>query len=496
MNNNIYDLLNLTENEGESGNTPLSDKEVNILMKRICNENESENRKKITLKNRRLISAIAAVAAVAVIAPASVYAYKQITASIEKTAPYQNTVKIEPVKNEDFKEDSTSVSDEYMTWNLGYVPDGFIFGESNTGHEGKYHNEELNSGITPCFYRIPENMDNFEINLKYSDRCENYESGDNTAMINYRIGYDADDNDPSAFGREVWICFGDTRYVLQLYIGNGVSEEDMYKIIDNASLVPADKICYSENFSWLNESSDNHMTYSDNHETVDLEKCNLVKIGETGEYSSMGCSFKINSAEITDSFNGITTDGCGWDCDFSEYMDENGDILPNTRTWYKFGNGVNRINEDIESYEMPFHILKLKITAVNTADEYQELCICPSLYDIEQNSISLLSENDENIPKGYEDRNNINFRDSLFSQSNKAPFVNREEFFSFNTDSAHMGGKNYVNLEAGETADFEVCFMIADNNVGKPYLTFYCTNSSEIQSLSSGNPLYDLTEVK
>lgn len=508
MNSNIYDLLNLTKNEEELTDAPLSDMEVNSLMKRFHNKNNNIVQK-MTSKKRRIVAAVISAAAVTALIPASVYAYSRISASIQKTAPYQNTVRIESLADKSTT-DATPVSEGYMTWSLGYLPEGYVQNENGL----KFHNAADGSGISPCLYRIPETMDNFEINLRYSATCENYESNGKTAMINYRAGYNESDNISKEFGREVWICFDNTRYVLQLYIGNGVSKDDLYKIIDNASLVPSDVKTYAEHFDWLKESGkpDKEYVKSENSEKSDMrsvspEECNVVPIGETGSCKTpdgyADCSFRINSAEITDSFEGINTDACGYNTDYSEYMDENGNVLPNTRTWFKYGNGVDTLNEDIGSYEMPFHILKLNVTASNDTDKYKEICISPELISFTSDSVPTPFEIDENVPEGYEDLRyvpdgyspaDISYRDSLFNKSNKK-YLGRNEFFSFNTDEAHMGGKNYIKLNAGESADFEICFMISDNNIGKTYLMFYSVNSLS-QSLRNGYPLYDLTGIK
>mgnify|MGYP003294384438 CR=1 FL=1 len=350
-------------------------------------------------------------------------------------------------------------------------------------------------------------MDNFEVDLSNSARCENYESNGNTAMINYRIGYDEGENDPRDYGREVWIYFGDTRYVLQLTIGNGISQDDLYKIIDNASLVPTNEQRFGEYFPWLDDSSNADKEYFDStFFPISLDECNIVQIGETGSYKSpdgfINCSFTINSAEITDSFDGIDTDSCGWYADYSEYMDENGNILPNTRTWFTVGDGVNTIDEDIESVDMPFHILKLNVTAVNYSDEQQEIGICPNLISFNSDSVPMPFEIDDNVPNGYENLkvrtiydSELDFSDSLLSLE-KEEYIPANYNFSFNTDDTHKGDRNSLRLDAGESADFEVCFMISDNSIGKTYLQFYRIGNSESSSFRKGYPLYDLTEIK
>ena len=96
MNDKIYSLLNKTRNDVElSEETPLSDKEVNLIMKRYRNENNAETKK--VQKKHRFPAAAAVLAAAVVLVPTTVYAYTRINAKIEKTAPYQNTVKIQPV---------------------------------------------------------------------------------------------------------------------------------------------------------------------------------------------------------------------------------------------------------------------------------------------------------------------------------------------------------------------------------------------------------------
>ena len=95
----------------------------------------------------------------------------------------------------------------------------------------------------------------------------------------------------------------------------------------------------------------------------------------------------------------------------------NGDILPNTRTWFKYGDGVNTFDEDIGSYEMPFHILKLNVTATNDTDKYQELCIFPILISFTSDNVPTPFENDENVPEGKKLRLCIRFGYTAFSLS-------------------------------------------------------------------------------
>lgn len=501
MNDNIYRLLNETRNNEEFSDTePLSQEEVTQIMKRFHNDNNVDRSKKITHKKHRFTAVIAAVAAAAVLIPTSVYAYNHISARIEQTAKYRNTVKIEtPDDAEPLSENEAT----YMMYEIGYVPDGFVWDVPPYG--GKYHNSETDGGITPVFYRIPADGEDFEIDLRNSESCENYETGDKVAMINYRIGYSERTEDSGRiFGREVWISFNDTRYLLQLFVTNDISRDELYKIIDSVSLYPTDEKMFGEYFGWLDENTEQGAYTDDGSDAVVPENINIVKIGEIADYpdkhgyGSLNFSFTVNSAELTDSFDGINTDGCGDETDFSNYTDENGNILPNTRTWYTVGDGINTLHEDIMSYDMPYHILKLNVTVTNNNDEFKEVCICPNLVNFNSNGAPLYYETDSNAPSGYEDKK-INFCDSLESIANSVTHGGRiavNEFFSFNTDDEHMGEKNYVNLAAGESADFEVCFVCSDNRLEDLYLSFYTIGNGLSETLRDGYPLVDLSDIK
>lgn len=501
MNEKIYKLLNQTVNDTDTEAEPLTDEEVKAMMKRFHSENNSENGKNITHKKHRFAAAMVAVAAAAVLVPTSVYAISRITAKIEQTADYQNTVKIEaPTAAEGL----SANDEEYMIYELGYIPEGFVFGDENSTHAGKYKNYETDGGITTTFVRLPADGKEHKINLRFSENCENYESDGKTAMINYRVGYSAGgDKNGNQYGREVWISFNDTRYVLVLYVTNDISQDELYKIIDNISLKPTDEKRFGEYIWWedpanYSSGSGKKKTEVNPHHIVDPDDENFLKIGETGDYNSdtLNCSFTINSAEFTDSFDGINTDGCGWEADYSAYMDENGNLLPNTRTWYTVGDGIYTLDEDIMSYDMPYHILKMNVTITNNADEYREFCICPNIVSFTSDSVPEYIEEDLNIPSGYEDMD-IEFYDSLdrIRAKKYIDFVGGH-FFSFDTDDAHMGFKNYVNLEAGESADFEIRFVCSENRLGNLYVSFYTTGNSFSESLKRGFPMYSLCDLR
>ncbi len=499
MNDKIYSLLNKTRNNVEnSEETPLSDKEVNLIMKRYRNENNAETKK--VQKKHRFPAAAAVLAAAVVLVPTTVYAYTRINAKIEKTAPYQNTVKIQPVSEPKTEasaaEEPTEkpTKEQYMMYELGYLPDGYEWMGEDSPYGGKIHNMDTNGGITPVFYRIPAEGD-FEVDLSNSASCENYESGDKTAMINYRISYN--NGDESNFGRDIWIFFNDTRYLLELFITDDISQEDMYKIIDNVSLYETDEKCFGEYFPWLDKPSQAEIDAENEYlksitQPVAEEDRVVLNIGDTADYAAHdgwgGYTVRVNSAELTDSFDEITTDACGWDADYSRYMDENGNILPNTRTWYKFGDGVYTLNEDMYSEDMPYHILKVNATYTNTRDEVFDIGISPDIIGFDSDGVPVGYETGEKIPPEFP--NGCNYRDSLEKHDISGVFLSLSVF------GDQKGDKNHVILESNETVDVEMCFLVPETRLGNMYFNFMTVGNGYSQSIKNGYPIFDFTALK
>lgn len=428
----------------------------NIFMKKSTNQ-------------KRFTAMIAAAAVIALLVPTSVYAYNRITSSISKTAKYQNTVVIrnsEADKTDSNKTDSAE--EQLMNYEFGWLPEGFA--------KTDWHYRRDTDAIGPQFYRIPDGKD-VKIDMPYSDNCENYESDGKTAMINYRISYG--NGEPENYGREICISFNDTPYLLILFITDGISPEDTLKIIDNIRLVPTDEVCfgiYEDEMRGYTASRDT--TYEGVKVGVNNPKLNIKNIGDTISFEDnpglleWSYDITLNSVEITDSFEGINTDGCGFEADYSELMDENGNIAENTRSWIKLGNGVDTINEVVETEDIPMHILKLNVTYTNTSDKTNDICICPEIFRMINGEATL----------------DWLYKDGLRGDDS----VRKGDFslhFSLDTDPEKKGGKNHVNLEPGESADVQLAFFVADGENQDMYIDF----GDITDTLRNGEPIFNIS---
>lgn len=479
MNDKIYMLLSCVKNKEIEDGEQLSKAEVNNIMKRFKNENSGT--RNITYRKRRIAIAAAIVAAASVIVPGSVYAYSRYYAKIEKTNTYQNTVTVRSVEKVSENEAVTDMAEkEFKDWKFTYLPEGLAEDESGW----KYHDYETGAAITPCKYYLPFCGDEIKEEMNFSADCENYETGDKTVMINYKLSYEKEKDDPTNYGRVVWISFNDYELVLQLYISNGLPQDELYKIIDGIELYSIDEETFHERYGYADDENRRQNddvsegNIYDDFDKISLDEFTIKKTGDTVTYSefySGDISFRVNNVEITDSFDGITTDASGDPADFDSLTDENNNIISNTRTWYRFGDGITTIDEDICSSEMPYHIIKMNVTAEYSGDEYEEIGICPTLVNYNSLFGSVVKfEEDTNIPDGYAP-GEVGFRDSIRDEY----FISLDGLISMDSDEKNYCTKNYIGLEPGESADFQICFVCSENMLKKDlFVRFYNTDNN------------------
>lgn len=415
---------------------------------------------KRTLRKGRIMAIAVSVAAAAALVPVSIYAYNKFTASINKTAKYRNTISVQtPVAEENAA---------YMDYDFGWTPEGFSYGVKY-GKPG-YRTEDGET-IYPILYRLPADK-SFDIDLLNSYDCENYTTGDKSIMINHR-------NAANEYDRDAWVYFNDTRYLLELIVTDGISNEDLKKTIENITLKPSDEKNFSEHLWWEKDENEEKLAqeYLDSV-TYPVEEGDriILQIGDTGVFECDNCTITLNSAELTDSMEGIHTDACGWEKDFSDITDENGNVAENIRSYIKLGDGIDTIDEIVYQDNVPYHILKINATFTNTADETNEIGICPE--------ILVFNDGIPNTRKNQ--KNGLYYEDSIYGD--------RGGFFSLDTAPEVKGGRNSVTLGAGQSTDVQIAFLVPDDYTDEMFINFVRYGNSYSQSLKEGYPIFDVSK--
>lgn len=362
----------------------------------------------------------------------------------------------------------------------GWLPEGLEFQDQDSPYGGKFHNWTTEDGMTPIFTKVMEGVTYTEDtgNHEIATTKDEWLLDGKTVSIYYRSTY-IPDNPELNFGRIAFIYFDNTPYVLQLYVTDGISEEDFRKIIDNIHLVPSEEetayVYTLEEEKLLKEYEENNATSKNTEFTVGsyenlgtpADSVPIVQIGEPvqetypegwGEVSAT-----VTGVHFSDNFDGIITDSIGWEADYSEYLNEDGTLAENVRKWIMFEDGTET---EFKTETVPVSIMTVNITYTNNGTEplVNDYCVCPTLQ----------TEYD-----GYF------FKQQIFDiiEMQTAEMTNSsidciDTFYHLTADDMHFSfscpqqaSKNNIHLEAGESTEVTLAYIVEDKHRDNLYLS-------------------------
>jgi len=396
------------------------------------------------------------------------------TATEEATAAELAQTEAETLTYDDIK------SYGFMKPQLNYVPEGLVYNEDGP-YCGKYHDDNTGGGMSYARFVTDGNAEFIHENFRWDS--EEYDLEGKHVIIRYARSFnDTDEEAAHMYSRFVFVLFNDSPYLVTLHIDNSYSNEELKKVCEGMELVPCDESEFNM-VIWHDTVSDTKLSpevYNDSiYSKVDLNDAQLYQIGYTFQNSIRGenvCDITLNSARIQDNFDGITTDSCGYEADYSSFLDENGKLKKSLRTWYSSTpngdpNGV------VSSAEITKRIVVLDLTYTNNTDHEIEYGISPHMYCYEDGYFREVG--DTPLIDGSDE-----MRDSRISRT-------RGGFFSFDSDK--KGSKNSVMLGAGESAEVQIACEIDDDDIG--YLIYGADpvcSSGTAASYYTDNPLVDL----
>lgn len=439
--------------------------------------------------NGRIVVSIAAAAAAFTLVPTGIFLAGR---SGGDSAPMTNMNDItETTTLEEFTtEEETGVElvgiyDEvknygFMKPQLNYVPDGLVY-NTDGPYCGKYHDENTGGGMSIARFVTDGNSDYIHMNFQWDS--EEFDLDGKHVIIRYARSFnDVDEEAAHMFSRFVFVLFNDSPYLVTLHIDNSYSNEELRKVCEGMELVPCDESEFNM-VVWEDQVPDTKYSpevYKDSYfYAADIDKVDLYQIGDTFTNKVRGediCDITLNSARIQDNFDGITTDTCGYEADYSSFLDENGRLKKSLRTWYSSTpNGAP--NGIVTSAEITKHIVVLDLSYTNNTDHEIEYGICPKMYCYENGYFRYVG--DTLLIDGSDE-----VRDSRITHD-------RGGFFSFETDK--KGSKNSVVLGAGESSEVRIAIEIEDDDIG--YL-FYgadpVVSGSSMESVFYDTPVVDL----
>lgn len=361
----------------------------------------------------------------------------------------------------------------------GWLPEGLEFQDQDSPYGGKFHNWTTEDGMTPIFTKVMEGVTYTEDtgNPEIATTKDEWTLDGKTVSMYYRDNY-VPDNPEHNFGRIAFIYFDDTPYVLQLYVTDGISEEDFKKIIDNVHLVPAEKetaYVYTleeerllKEYEANNETSENTEFTVGSYEDVGIpvEESNIVQIGEEVYEKNPDIwgdiSAKITGVRFDDDFNGLTTDQIGNSADFSQYLHEDGKLIENVRIWHSYKNNEEKV---IGTEESPVSVMTVSITYTNngtTSTGFGGYCIFPILQTTHDGYF--FTPYDYNVMEME-----AQLKETMVGYTDNYQNISGGGAFSFS--SPNQEDKNEIHLDAGESTEVTLAFIVEDKFRDNLYLS-------------------------
>lgn len=395
---------------------------------------------------KKSMTALVAVAAAVVILPTAVYASTQIRGYFQtKDGVYQQEVVIPK---------SESVSDQIMALQVGWMPEGMAFDPNS----GKY-NDANGRGITMLFYKMDNKDAALKHNISYSTSQETLTCGSNTVL--YAVKDTTGETGEDIFDKEIWVAFPDSNYAAQLYATNDITKDEIQKIAENLSLTPSDTETAS---IWDGEPREE---IGGTDETYKFDDYTIQQIGDTVRSDSYDAedadtdpyariTAKLDSVSVQDNFDGLPAiNDIGEPVDYSQYLNADGTVQDDVRTWYSRGDGVNTLDTKIKEETVPQRVLVMHLTYTNESSITQEICVCPNL----------IQKNGDSMDYGEvacEPMSDTTYCNGTLGE------LKYGEFFLFTTDREHSKN-NITNVAPGESVDATVAFLMDADEVQNLY---------------------------
>lgn len=395
---------------------------------------------------KKSLTAAVAVAAAIVVIPTAVYASTQIRGYFQNGGgEYQQEMVIP--KND-------SVSDQIMALQVGWMPEDMATDPSS----GKYR-DPSGRAISMFFYKIDSQEAALTHTVNYSVSQETLTCGSNTVL--YAVTDTTGLSGKDVFDKDVWVAFPDSNYAVQLYATTGVTKEEIEKIAENLSLTPSDKETAE---LWSGEPQEET---GGTDEVYKVDDYTIQQIGDTirsdfydaedadtDPYARI--TAKLDSVSVQDNFDGLPAiNDIGEPVDYSQYLNADGTVQDDVRTWYSRGDGVNTLDTKIKEETVPQRVLVMHLTYTNESSITQEICVCPNL--IQKNGDSM----------DYNEVACEPMSDTTYCNGTLGE-LKYGEFFLFSTDREHSKN-NITNVAPGESVDATVAFLMDADEVQNLY---------------------------
>lgn len=377
---------------------------------------------------------------------------------------------------------------------LAYVPEGMANSEMEPL---KYHYDTekgMQGGISFCAYAMDLGDDAFQMMNSNITSREEIEGAEHDIV--YLEHPQGGAENASAI---LYVFFPEVHHVLEMWTGPDVTKEDAVNVAKGAALLPLAEGETAEiglNQPWSSyaepetEISDEFVSMEEAladagkahaiGETVPLEQTAYLENGEYLETADIAAT--VVSVETADGLD-LLGDRDHIDVSWLEAVDETGHLLPNELQYIRSGDGIETIDEVVQTEKVPQKLIYVTMEYTNTGEQtltdvlfYTRLL---SLCESEKGYTSYVRKNADS---------DADWDTIVNTGAGAAQIFNGDMGYFDPVSTGGQNGGNYIDtLAPGETATVHLAWIVNEDEL--PYLYLNLGSNGTV-----GDPLVDIRQ--
>ena len=404
-------------------------------------------------------------------------AYKMHSESVGK---YAVNTKIEDMNQVGTEENSSGAGQtqevidiKNVRMEVSYLPEGMVETE-----DGKYSYTDAlyKGGVAITFYKMDTGDAQFDMLTTSVKESEEIKVGGYDGI--YCELYGGDDGEIS-FNQRIYVAYTDVHYVMEIYAASDVTKEDALKIAEGVHLQPVSDgntqdIVHAYNWSEYVKSRNEETVEWNTSVTVPKSAMkNTHAVGEAFTAANVespeddrqrlsNIEIKVTDVQVSDKINLL--DLSVLDADSREELqketDQAGELLPAKINYMKYGNGIDTLNEVVESREVPQKLVYVTVEYTNIGtEELDQILFFGSL-------MKIVEENGQ--MKMYTGK--ASDGSAAWDDAEPAGLAGNREMWYYDVHGGEKGNNYITDLKAGESATVHMAWIVPEEELGYLYL--------------------------
>lgn len=463
-----------------------------------------KKRKKKNMAHRMLVASMVAALALATTVCAGV-AYQMHN---EKVGKYGLKTQIEGPQTaaestENMADQKTEEREgkaaEYVKLETSYLPKGMVQSE-----EGKYSFEDnyMQGGVSMIVYQLTPGETIADIENTGIAVSEETSIGGRPAIYMEAAPAESDSaensstegtsNENTTGAKKIYMIYAEHNYLLEMFIFPDVTKEEAFQIAEGVSVTPTEETS-GENVmqvcSWNDvereagkgepeaDDSETQMAFPKEEMKQTHAIGDEISLEQNGIEATPGLTATVFDVTISDNISSLSENML--EDDTKAAFDTDGNLLPMKVEYLKSGDGINTVDEVVETKEIPMKIVSVTVDYKNNGKT--------ALSNVMFNGgIALLAEHEENMQFDAYMNEKPGTGDTWDCVNEESIGFSQEVYLS----DVHGGERhnNYINtINPGETVTVHMAFKVPEDKLNEMYFTL---------SNYGGSRFYDETSLQ